>query len=87
MTDVYVDQHIATDQISWPTMAHNTFKLGNMIIFPVYSTSTRPGEGAIYRYLSRQGKIAGDIHETKSSGLSLSWSPRALARGGSTKIN
>ena len=50
------------------------------------STSTRPGEGAIYRYLSRQGKIAGDIHETKSSGLSLSWSPRALARGGSTKI-
>ena len=38
----------------------------------VYSTSTRPGEGAIYRYLSRQGKIAGDIHETKSSGLSLS---------------
>ena len=38
----------------------------------IYSTSTRPGEGAIYRYLSRQGKIAGDIHETKSSGLSLS---------------
>ena len=38
----------------------------------LYSTSTRPGEGAIYRYLSRQGKIAGDIHETKSSGLSLS---------------
>ena len=52
----------------------------------LYSTSTRPGEGAIYRYLSRQGKIAGDIHETKSSGLSLSWSPRALARGGSTKM-
>ena len=38
----------------------------------LYSTSTRPGEGAIYRYLSRQGKIAGDIHETKSRGLSLS---------------
>ena len=38
----------------------------------LYSTSTRPGEGAIYRYFSRQGKIAGDIHETKSSGLSLS---------------
>ena len=38
----------------------------------IHSTSTRPGEGAIYRYLSRQGKIAGDIHETKSSGLSLS---------------
>ena len=38
----------------------------------LYSTSTHPGEGAIYRYLSRQGKIAGDIHETKSSGLSLS---------------
>ena len=38
----------------------------------LYSTSTRPGEGAIYRYLSRQGKIAGDIHETKSSGLSHS---------------
>ena len=37
-----------------------------------FSTSTRPGEGAIYRYLSRQGKIAGDIHETKSSELSLS---------------
>ena len=38
MTDVYVDQHIATDQISWPTMAHNTFKLGNMakIIFLIY---------------------------------------------------
>ena len=31
----------------------------------IYSTSTRPGEGAIYRYLSRQGKIAGDIHEGK----------------------
>ena len=38
----------------------------------LYSTSTRPGEGAIYQYLSRQGKIAGDIHETKSIGLSLS---------------
>ena len=38
----------------------------------LHSTSTRPGEGAIYRYLSRQGKIAGDIHETKSSGLFLS---------------
>ena len=24
----------------------------------IYSTSTRPGEGAIYRYLSRKGKIA-----------------------------
>ena len=35
------------------------------------STLTCPGEGAIYRYLTRQGKIAGDIHETKSSGLSL----------------
>ena len=52
----------------------------------LYSTSTRPGEGAIYRYLSRKGKIAGDIHETKSSGLSLSCSPRALARGGSTMM-
>ena len=40
--------------------------------YSLHSTSTRPGEGAIYRYLSRQGKIAGDIHETKSSGLSLS---------------
>ena len=38
----------------------------------IHSTSTRPGEEAIYQYLSRQGKIAGDIHETKSSGLSLS---------------
>ena len=26
----------------------------------LYSTLTRPGEGAINRYLSRQGKIAGD---------------------------
>ena len=31
----------------------------------VYSTSTRAGEGAICRYLSRQGKIVEDIHETK----------------------
>ena len=38
----------------------------------LYSTSTLPGEGTIYRYLYRQGEIAGDIHETKSSGLSLS---------------
>ena len=38
----------------------------------IYSTSTRAGEGAICRYLSRQGKIAEDIHETKSSGIFLS---------------
>ena len=38
----------------------------------LYSTSTRAGEGAICRYLSRQGKIAEDIHETKSSGIFLS---------------
>ena len=44
----------------------------HMANISIYSTSTRPGEGAIYRYLSRQGKIAGDIHETKSSGVSLS---------------
>ena len=49
-----------------------TRHMANISISFVYSTSTRPGEGAIYRYLSRQGKIAGDIHETKSSGLSLS---------------
>ena len=44
----------------------------------IYSTSTRAGEGAIFWYLSRKGKIAGDIHETKSSGISTSWCPRAL---------
>ena len=41
-------------------------------IYHLYSTSTRAGEGAIYRYLSRQGKKAENIHETKSSGLFLS---------------
>ena len=48
------------------------YRVKSYTLLGVYSTSTRPGEGAIYRYLSRQGKIAGDIHETKSSGLSLS---------------
>ena len=47
----------------------------------LYSTSTRAGEGAIYRYLSRQGKIAGDIQETKSSGLSISLVDPAPAEG------
>ena len=59
----------------WPDYL-NTLRLmaWKHAIWPtfLYSTSTRPGEGAIYRYLSHQGKIAGDIHETKSSGLSLS---------------
>ena len=59
----------------WPDYL-NTLRLmaWKHAIWPtfLYSTSTHPGEGAIYRYLSRQGKIAGDIHETKSSGLSLS---------------
>ena len=60
----------------WPDYL-NTLRLmaWKHAIWPtfLYSTSASPGEGAIYWYLSRQGKIAGDIHETKSSGLSLSW--------------
>ena len=65
---------VETRRAIWPDYL-NTLRLmaWKHAIWPtfLYSTSTRPGEGAYYRYVSRQGKIAGDIHETKSSGLSL----------------
>ena len=78
-----LSKHTTPDGVEtriWPDYL-NTLRLmawKHAILWPyvwptfLYSTSTRPGEGAIYRCLSCQGKIAGDIHETKSSGLSLS---------------
>ena len=69
-----IDGYISLDAISCVKISVYGIFLKNFIVFNhcLYSTSTRPGEGAIYRYLSRRGKIAGVIQETKSSGLSLS---------------
>ena len=81
MRAVNVNCYSAFDVLVRVRLVRETLESVSSYMLLRAGTSTRPGEGAIYRYLSRQGKIAGDIHETKSSGLSLGDNPSDYPRG------